>query len=138
MKQDLKNREDVEKLITSFYSKIKEDETLGPIFNTMINNWDEHVELLTTFWEHSLFMTKKLTKRYQGNPIDAHIKVDKFCKHQLNEMHFGIWLNYWSQTLDTYFEGEITELAKRRARKMATLIHVELFKAREKPSTDLT
>lgn len=127
----IENREDVALLVRSFYSKIKSDEKLGPIFNGVIKDWEQHLEHLTTFWESSLFMTKKLEKRYIGNPIEAHVKVDDYTKNSIDEIHFGIWLNYWSQTIDELFEGEVADMAKRRARKMATFIHIEVFKARQ-------
>jgi hemoglobin len=131
MKQDILNREDVALLVTKFYDKIKVDAILGPIFNGMISDWDSHLDHLTTFWESALFMTKKLPKRYFGNPIEAHIKVDAFANHTLNEQHFGIWLNYWVQTIDDLFNGEVADNAKRRARKMASFIHIKLFEARQ-------
>jgi hemoglobin len=130
-KTDIKNREDVAILVNTFYDKIRIDATLGPIFNGMISDWDSHLDHLTTFWESSLFMTKKLEQRYSGNPIEAHIKVDNYAKNTINEQHFGIWLNYWSQTIDELFVGDVADNAKRRARKMATFIHINLFQARE-------
>ena len=47
-------------------------------------------------------------------------------------MHFGIWLNLWYQTLEELFEGEVTENAKRRARKMGTFMYLKIFEARQK------
>ena len=131
MKDSIKNREDIALLVDVFYQKIRKDKVLGPIFNGMIKDWDSHLNHLTTFWESSLFITKKLEQRYSGNPIDAHIKVDHFADNTIDEHHFGIWLNYWSQTVDDLFVGEIADMAKRRARKMATFIHISMFKARE-------
>ena len=131
MKNDIKNREDVAFLVDAFYIKIREDDVLGPIFNGIISDWETHLNHLTTFWESSLFMTKKLEHRYSGNPIETHVKVDKFAKNKIDEHHFGIWLNYWTQTIDELFVGEIADLAKRRARKMATFIHIKLFEARQ-------
>jgi hemoglobin len=131
MKNDIKNREDVALLVDTFYIKIRKDKVLGLIFSGMISDWDAHLNHLTTFWESSLFMTKKLEHRYSGNPLEAHIKVDKFAENKIDEHHFGIWLNYWSQTLDELFVGDVADKAKRRARKMATFIHIKLFEARE-------
>ncbi|WP_375239849.1 group III truncated hemoglobin [Aurantibacter sp.] len=131
MKNDIKNREDIALLVDAFYEKIRKDNVLGPIFNGMILDWETHLNHLTTFWESSLFMTKKLEHRYSGNPLEAHIKVDKYAKNTIDEHHFGIWLNYWSQTIDDLFAGEVADNAKRRARKMATFIHIKLFEARE-------
>ncbi|MFL1011551.1 group III truncated hemoglobin [Flavisericum labens] len=130
-KKDIETRKDVFLLVATFYGKVREDEVLGPIFNKTIKKWDEHLELLTTFWESSLFMSRKLEKKYAGNPLEAHIKVDNEQNHSITEMHFGIWLNLWLQTIDELFRGDIAENAKRRARKMGTFLYMSIFQARK-------
>lgn len=125
-KDDIKTRDDVFLLVSSFYKKVRKNETLGPFFNDVIKDWDAHLDNLTTFWESSLF----LKTRYYGNPLEAHIKVDKDNNNSITEMHFGIWLNLWFQTIDELFEGDYAENAKRRARKMGTFLYLKIFEAR--------
>lgn len=132
MKHDLQNREDVAFLVSEFYKKVRKDSVLGPFFNETISDWNQHVDHLTTFWETSLFMSKKLEHKYQGNPLEVHVEVDKKFKQSITELHFGIWLNLWYQTLDELFEGEVVENAKRRARKMGTFMYLKIFEARHK------
>ena len=131
-KTDLNTRKDVFLLVSSFYEKVRVNSTIGPFFNETIKDWEEHLERLTTFWETSLFMTKKLEKKYHGNPLEAHVKVDKKFNHTIDNLHFGIWLNLWYQTIDELFEGDIADNAKRRARKMGTFMYMNIFAAREK------
>lgn len=130
-KEDIKDREDVFTLVSAFYEKVRKEATLGPIFNERIKDWDTHLELLTTFWETSLFFTKKLEKKYKGNPLEAHVKVDEANGNGITELHFGIWLNLWGQTLDELFEGDYADNAKRRARKMGTFLYLKMFEARK-------
>lgn len=125
-KQDLKTREDVYLLVSSFYKKIRNNDILGPFFNETIKDWNAHLEVLTTFWESSLF----LKTRYTGDPIKAHTEVDKMFNHSISDTHFGLWLNLWFETIDELFEGDYAENAKRRARKMSTFIHLKIFEAR--------
>lgn len=132
MKQDIQNRDDLALLVSDFYKKVRKDTVLGPFFNETITDWNQHIDHLTTFWETSLFMSKKLEHKYQGNPLEVHVKVDKNFKHSITELHFGIWLNLWYQTLDELFEGEVVENAKRRARKMGTFMYLKIFEARQK------
>ena len=131
-KTDLNTRKDVFLLVSSFYEKVRANSTIGPFFNETIKDWEEHLERLTTFWETSLFMTKKLEKKYHGNPLEAHVKVDKKFNHTIDNLHFGIWLNLWYQTIDELFEGDVVENAKRRARKMGTFMYLKIFEARQK------
>ena len=126
-KHDIKTRGDVALLVRSFYEKVRADDVLGPFFNNTIKDWEAHLELLTTFWESSLFLKTK----YLGNPLEAHVKVDKQHHHIITELHFGLWLNLWYQTIDELFEGDYAENAKRRARKMGTFLYLKIFESRK-------
>jgi len=128
MLHDLTNRSDIKTLVQTFYGRIRKDVYLAPIFKKHITDWNAHFEHLTDFWENSLFMNGA----YKGNPLKVHEKVDAAEGYGINEQHFGIWLNYWSQTIDDLFEGDNASILKLRARKMGTHIHVHLFEARPK------
>ena len=125
-KTDISSREDVYFLVSSFYKKVRADQTLGPFFNDVITDWDEHLERLTTFCESSLFLKTK----YYGNPLEAHVKVDMDNNNSITELHFGLWLNLWFQTIDALFEGDYAENAKHRARKKGTFLYLKIFEAR--------
>lgn len=58
IKHDILDRNDVDLLVRTFYGKIREHETLGPIFDQMVMDWESHFELLTDFWESQLFLAK--------------------------------------------------------------------------------
>ncbi|MGS2726568.1 group III truncated hemoglobin [Psychroserpens sp. BH13MA-6] len=132
MRKDISTRQDLYRLVTLFYDKVRADQLLGPFFNDTITDWESHLEHLTTFWESSLFMTRKLQHKYHGNPLEVHVDVDRKFNGQITEMHFGVWLNLWYQTLDELFEGEVTDNAKRRARKMGTFMYLKIFEARQR------
>lgn len=125
-KTDIKSREDIFLLVSEFYKKVRRDSVLGPFFNDTIQDWDTHLQHLTTFWESSLFLKTK----YYGNPLEAHVKVDKAHNNSITELHFGLWLNLWFETIDELFEGDYAENAKRRARKMGTFLYLKIFEAR--------
>lgn len=127
MKKQIENREDVTLLVHSFYKKIRENEEIKDFFNS-IEDWDSHLEKLIDFWENNLF-AKRL---YFGNPMTAHIKVDELHDFKVSPNEFGLWLNLWFETLDEYFEGENVEILKRRARKMATNLYLNIFENRGK------
>ncbi len=130
-KKDIQNREDVNLLVSEFYKKVRKDPVLGPFFNRVITDWEAHIERLTTFWESSLFMTRKLEERYNGNPLHVHIEVDHANDNAITQVHFGLWMNLWFQTLDELFEGEYADNAKNRARKMGSFMYMNIFQARQ-------
>ncbi|WP_343643794.1 group III truncated hemoglobin [Chryseobacterium sp.] len=115
--KDIENRDDIYKLVCTFYDKIRKNEKLGPIFDEHIKeNWKEHLNRLTDFWETNLFGIAK----YKGNPTKKHINVDRNLNYSVEQLHFGIWLQIWFQTIDELFQGVYSEKAKNASRKMAT------------------
>lgn len=124
--KEIENREDVSHIVRCFYAKVRTDETLSGIFNSIINDWEEHLEKLTDFWTMQLFGGKI----YNGNPIKAHLDVDEKSHHEVTAYHFGTWLNLWFATIDASFTGENADTLKRRARKMQTVLTVSMYENR--------
>jgi len=128
--KEIENREDIFLLVTTFYKEIRKDKSLGPIFNSYLNNkqWPNHLEKLTDFW-----VTALLGKiAFKGNPSKAHIKVDKQLNHKMDQVHFGKWLQLWFTTIDSLYEGELAQRAKDASRKMATSQYLNVWKNRPK------
>ena len=72
-----------------------------------------------------------LKTKYLGDPLKAHARVDAAFNNSISELHFGLWLNLWFQTIDELFEGDYAQNAKRRARKMGTFLYLKIFEARQ-------
>ncbi len=126
MKKEIETRTDVYQLVDCFYKKVRKDALLGPIFNSAIDDWSEHLSRLTDFWETNLFFVSK----FKGNPILKHQRIDALNDYSINSHHFGVWLNLWFETLEEYFEGEKMNLAKDRARNLGTLFYIKMFEVR--------
>lgn len=127
IKEDLKTRSDVSKLVHQFYSTVRKNKDIGHFFNSTIKDWDEHIKKLIDFWETNLFFKKN----YKGNPKQAHIKVDQNFNQSLEQKYFGVWLNLWFKTIDDYFEGEKADRAKNNARNMASHMFMSIYLNRE-------
>jgi hemoglobin len=127
-KTPLANREDIYLLVTSFYKKIRKEPVLGPIFNSIIVDWESHFEVLTDFWESQLLVRRT----YLGNPIEVHQQVDSKMNHTITSEHFGLWMNLWFETLDELFTGELVWIAKNRAQKMSTMLFMKIYEHRTK------
>ena len=130
-KNDLETRDDVFLLVSTFYTKIRKDAFLGPFFNRVITDWPDHIDRLTTFWETSLFITRKLEHKYYGNPLAVHVQVDQENNNSITQEHFGNWLNLWYETIDELYEGEYASKAKHKARKMSTFLFLNIFQERQ-------
>ena len=127
MKQDIQNREDVYKLVSTFYTKVRDNEKIGYVFNEIIQDWPSHLEKLTDFWETNLFFVSK----FRGNPMQAHVDVDRHFNNTIEQKHFGEWLNMWFETVDELFEGDRASIAKNRARNMASNLLMAVYEHRQ-------
>jgi hemoglobin len=126
MRSDIKDRNGVSLLVRDFYGKVRNDDFIGPVFNSIITDWENHLEKLTDFWNMNLFGGKA----YNGNPITAHQDADAQSDYDITPSHFGAWLNLWFESIDKNYEGEKAEILKRRARKMQTVLMVAIFENR--------
>lgn len=111
-KQDISTLEDIKVLVDSFYSLVKVDDILGPIFNGVIqNNWPTHLDKMYRFWQTVLLEEHT----YNGGPFPPHAKLP------INQAHFDRWLSLWSSVVENNFTGPKATEAKWRAEKMAVL-----------------
>lgn len=121
---DFENRrpvtdEELELLVDRFYAKVREDAVLGPVFNSAVEDWPEHLQKLSAFWS-SVMLT---TGRYKGNPMAAHLKHS----HVIEASMFGRWLQLWRDTArETLSEfGAAGVIAK--AERIAESLQLGLF-----------
>lgn len=130
MKKDIETRKDVEQLVDRFYTKVRQDETIGFIFNDIARvNWEKHLPVMYDFWENTLFYTGS----YDGNPMKIHRDLHR--RIPFTEDHFNQWLKLFTETLDELFEGVITEMARQRALSISTIMKIKiLHPASEKQS----
>ena len=120
-KHDIENRGDIEKLINSFYDKVKRDEVIGFIFNDVAKvNWEKHLPVMYGFWENIIFFKNT----YSGNPMLVHLHLNEIIK--LRKEHFERWLQLFTNTVDELFEGEKAALAKEKAISIATIMKTKI------------
>ncbi|CAL2103172.1 Globin [Tenacibaculum sp. 190130A14a] len=131
--KEIENRADVYLLVSTFYDKIKKDDFIGPIFLRIISEeeWEDHLQKLTDFWETNLFFVRK----FKGNPMKAHKDVDAQFNHVISQEHFGRWLQLWFTTIDELFHGNKATEAKERARNIASMLFFRMFEVKPKPTT---
>lgn len=128
-RRQISTRDDVNLLVSSFYGRVRAHERLGPIFNQIITDWPHHMERLTDFWEIVLLNSGPGAGKF--SPVPVHKEVDRQVNHQINQAHFGNWLELWFTTLDELFEGENATYAKEHARKMAHILFFRIMEGRK-------
>ncbi|WHA42908.1 group III truncated hemoglobin [Agrobacterium larrymoorei] len=107
-------------LVETFYSRIQNHETLGPVFdNRLAGRWPEHMEKMKSFWSSVAFKTGA----YGGKPVQAHMGVEGMSAEL-----FPQWLVLFSQTLDEIAPSrEAHEWFMATAERIAKSLTLSLF-----------
>jgi hemoglobin len=119
--KDITSREDILLLVRSFYQKLLSDPTISYIFTDVAKiDLEAHLPILVDFWDMVLFQSNT----YQKNALQLHMHLHK--RSPFKAEHFNTWLNYFNQTVDELFEGDIALLAKQRAKSIATIMQIKV------------
>lgn len=78
----------IERLVRTFYGRIRDDALLGPVFAQAIGDWEPHLRKMMDFWSSVAL----LTGRYDGRPMPAHVRLD------IGREHFDRWLALFADT----------------------------------------
>ena len=101
--------ENIARLVATFYGRAREDDLIGPIFNTHVKDWDHHLAQISDFWSSMLLKTG----RYNGRLMRPHLVLP------LKPEHFDRWLLLFEQTAREIFDGDVAEAFIIRARRIA-------------------
>ena len=80
----------ISQLVERFYSAVRGDDLLGPIFAKHVQNWPLHLARMKEFWTSVMIESG----RFSGSPMQKHIAVGG-----LDETHFARWQRLWNQVL---------------------------------------
>jgi hemoglobin len=110
--KDIDDIADVRLFVNDFYTKVRHDGLIGPVFLQAIpGDWQPHLDKMYAFWHTVLFGMGG----YKGNPFSKHAPL------KIERSHFERWLSLFAETIDHYFEGPVADDAKKRAGLMAEM-----------------
>jgi hemoglobin len=114
-------------LVDRFYARVRQDNLLGPVFNTAIgDHWPQHLATLTNFWTSVLLASG----RYKGNPMMAHLAIPQMDQH-----HFSRWIELWTETTTEVFGQQISAALVAKASGMGERLIEVSTRAREAQPT---
>ena len=120
-KRDICNRHDIEIFIIRFYEQVVKDETIGTIFTDVVKvNWETHIPLIIDFWETILLDNPV----YKNNAMEVHYHINRLFP--LEKKHFTTWLHLFNTAIDELHQGDVTELAKKRAAGIAAVMEFKM------------
>lgn len=115
---DIQGRPEIERLVHTFYDRLRTDAMLGPIFNDVARtDWSTHLPRMVSFWETVIFRTGG----YTGSPLAAHVRLVHLTP--MGRPQFDHWLEIFRGTVDDLFAGEHADHIKNCAADMANVIH---------------
>lgn len=109
---------EIKALVHGFYAKIRSDESLGPIFNRIISDWEPHLEKMCDFWSSVM----RMSGRYHGNPMAAHLRLKT-----VRPEHFQRWLALFAETARQLFEPDLAQAFIGRAENIARSLQLGMF-----------
>jgi hemoglobin len=121
--KDVNTCEDIETLVNNFYTKVREDRLIGPVFNDKVGDrWPAHLAKMYTFWQTVLLDGHT----YFGSPFPPHAQLP------IDRAHFERWLALFQETVDAHFSGPKADEAKWRAGKMAEMFQYKIDHLRKR------
>ena len=96
-------------LVGRFYTRVREDPVIGPVFATRIEHWAPHLEKMRTFWSAVALMSGN----YHGQPMRLHLPLP------VDAAHFDRWLALFETTARALCPPKAADHFIERARRIA-------------------
>jgi hemoglobin len=100
----------IARLVHAFYARVRDDETLAPIFGAAIKDWDVHLATMCRFWSSVTLMTGQ----YKGQPMQVHARLSG-----ISPDHFVVWLRLFRETAAEVCPPEAAAVFIERAERIA-------------------
>lgn len=104
----------IERLVRSFYTRVRTDAMLAPIFDARIKDWEPHLQQMCAFW----WSVALMSGRYHGAPMPKHLPLP------VDAAHFDRWLALFEATAAEVCPPEAAEHFIERARRIAASLEL--------------
>ncbi|MGP1614036.1 MAG: group III truncated hemoglobin [Pollutimonas bauzanensis] len=109
-RSELCTEEEISALVYGFYDRVRADATLGPVFDTHIDDWDRHLGIMVRFWSSLLLGTGS----YSGAPMPKHIALPDLAAGMFRQ-----WLALFHETTETLPNRMLAARAEEYAERIA-------------------
>ncbi len=82
--------EQIDAVMSAFYTRIRAHAVLGPIFASRISDWPKHEAKIGGFWKKAILHEQG----YEGNPMMVHLGIP-----EMRAEHFDHWLALFDEVL---------------------------------------
>lgn len=115
-------------LVDLFYTRVRADDLIGPLFNDAIGDWPHHLDKLAAFWS-SVMLT---SGRYKGQPVPAHMRH----RERITPPMFDRWLALWRVATAELFAAPAAAALQAKADRIAESLGLALHFTLEPSSAD--
>lgn len=113
------NEQLIERLVRDFYARVRNDDRLGPIFESRIgSDWEPHLQTMISFWS-SLMLT---TGKYSGRPLQKHLALK-----MVRPEDFDIWLRLFEESAVEIGGDRVAEAFLAKANRVAASFKMAMF-----------
>jgi hemoglobin len=113
--------EDIGRLVTLFYARVRSDPLLGPVFAQAIGESDEawgvHLARVAAFWSSLVLRSG----RYRGDPFSVHLRLPGITPGM-----FDRWLELFAESCAEVLEPNIAAVFRMRAERVARSLRLGL------------
>lgn len=110
----------IQRLVTAFYARVREDGLLGPVFGAHVADWDAHLARMCSFWASVALMSGS----YHGNPMGRHLGLP------IDARHFDRWLALFEETAAEVCPPPAADHFIERARRIAQSLELGIASVR--------
>jgi hemoglobin len=104
----------IEQLVRGFYTRIREDALVGPVFEARIQDWEPHLQRMCAFWGSVVLGSGT----YRGQPMRMHLPLP------VDAVHFDRWLELFERTARDLFDEPVALCFIEPARRIATSLEM--------------
>lgn len=106
----------IDRLVRTFYGKVRLDPVLGPVFEARVEDWEHHFQTLSAFWSSVTLGTGA----YAGTPMKKHIGLP------VDGRHFDRWLRLFGKTAIEICPPDAARLFLERAIRIAESLELAI------------
>lgn len=110
-------KENLNKLVVTFYTRVLKDEKIAPFFIEKLGSdmnselWQKHITLLTNFW----YTISHGRGEYNGSPFAPHMQISGLDKES-----FETWLRLFFSSVEKIYVEDIANKFKERSSIIAS------------------
>jgi len=117
----------IEKIVHTFYDRVRSHPALGPVFNNAIADWEPHLATMVNFWSSVM----NTSGRYKGQPMPKHMALKG-----VTPAHFTVWLGLFQETVSEICSPEIAARFVEKSQMIAKSFQLGMFGLPGLPKAD--